>query len=452
MDSCVKALKEVVPAAEKAGVILQMELLNSKVNHADYMCDNSIWGVELVKRVGSDNFKLLYDIYHMQIMEGDVIRTIEANHKYYGHYHTGGNPGRHELDATQELNYARDLAGDRGRRFQGLHGPRVPARARPDDQPGRGRFAVHRLKPRLTMELVNLGRSGVKVSKICLGCMTYGSSRWRPWVLDEEASRPFFKRAWEAGINFFDTADMYRRGERGSARTRPARPGDPPRAGRRRDQGLQPDGSDGQRTWSLAQAYHHSIDASLKRLRLDYVDLYQIHRFDPTTPVEETLDALDAVVRAGKALYLGASSMFAWQMAKMLHASDRLGLARFATMQNHYNLVYREEEREMIPLCLDEGIGLIPWSPLARGFLAGNRNRRDHGETSRAKTDEYAHKLYWEDADFAVVDRVERSLRRGAYRTAESRWPGLCSSQASSRQSSGPRSRVTSTTRSPRWT
>src|SRR5439155_7657217 len=150
----------------------------------------------------------------------------------------------------------------------------------------------------------------------------------------------------------------------------------------------------------------HSIDNSLKRLQLDYVDLYQIHRFDRTTPIEETLEALDAVVRAGKALYTGASSMYAWQMAKMLHTSDRLGLARFVTMQNHYNLVYREEEREMIPLCLDQGIGLIPWSPLARGFLAGNRRREDLGETSRAKTDDFAHSMYYNDGDFAVVQRV----------------------------------------------
>jgi aryl-alcohol dehydrogenase (NADP+) len=158
----------------------------------------------------------------------------------------------------------------------------------------------------------------------------------------------------------------------------------------------------------------HSIDNSLKRLQLDYVDLYQIHRFDRTTTIEETLEALDAVVRAGKALHIGASSMYAWQMAKMLHTSDRLGLARFVTMQNHYNLVYREEEREMNPLCLDEGVGLIPWSPLARGFLAGNRRKEDYGETSRAKTDDFAHKMYYADSDFAIVDRVsEIAKKRG---------------------------------------
>src|SRR5262249_4578144 len=151
---------------------------------------------------------------------------------------------------------------------------------------------------------------------------------------------------------------------------------------------------------------------SLRRLGLDYVDLYQIHRFDPSTPIEETLEALDAVVRAGKALYIGASSMYAWQMAKMLYTADRLGLARFVTMQNHYNLVYREEEREMIPLCRDQGIGLIPWSPLARGFLAGNRRREDFGETSRARTDDCAQSMYYPDADFVVVDRVGQVAER----------------------------------------
>ena len=154
-------------------------------------------------------------------------------------------------------------------------------------------------------------------------------------------------------------------------------------------------------------------------MQLDYVDLYQIHRFDPTTPVEETLAALDAVVKAGKALHIGASSMFAWQLAKMLHASDRLGLARFVTMQNHYNLVYREEEREVNPLCRDEGLGLLPWSPLARGFLAGNRNATDRGATSRAKTDDFAHSMYYSDADFAVVERVSQVARKRGVSNAQ---------------------------------
>jgi aryl-alcohol dehydrogenase (NADP+) len=163
----------------------------------------------------------------------------------------------------------------------------------------------------------------------------------------------------------------------------------------------------------------HAIDASLKRLQLDYVDLYQIHRFDYSTPIEETLEALDAVVRAGKALYIGASSMFAWQMANMLHTSAKLGLARFVTMQNHYNLVYREEEREMNPLCRAEGVGLIPWSPLARGFLAGNRRKQDFGETSRAKTDDYAQKMYYQDSDFAVVERVAEVARKRGVSNAQ---------------------------------
>ena len=157
---------------------------------------------------------------------------------------------------------------------------------------------------------------------------------------------------------------------------------------------------------------HHAIDASLRRLGTDYVDLYQIHRFDYHTPIEETLRALDDVVRAGKALYIGASSMYAYQFAKMLAASDQHGLARFVSMQNHYNLVYREEEREMLPLCREEGIGVIPWSPLARGFLAGNRSTQDFGETTRAKTDDYAQKMYYQPSDFAVVDRVTTIARQ----------------------------------------
>jgi aryl-alcohol dehydrogenase-like predicted oxidoreductase len=262
------------------------------------------------------------------------------------------------------------------------------------------------------VELVNLGRTGIKVSRICLGCMTYGTSKWRPWVLDEEASRPFFRRAWEAGINFFDTADMYSDGASEEVLGRALRDLAVPR-----EQVVvatkvfNPMGPTANQRGLSRKHILHAIDASLRRLNLDYVDLYQIHRFDPTTPIEETLEALDTVVRAGKALHIGASSMYAWQMAKMLHTSDRLGLAKFVTMQNHYNLVYREEEREMNPLCLDEGVGLIPWSPLARGFLAGNRSKADHGETSRAKTDDFAQSMYYSDSDFAVVDRVGEVAR-----------------------------------------
>jgi aryl-alcohol dehydrogenase (NADP+) len=163
----------------------------------------------------------------------------------------------------------------------------------------------------------------------------------------------------------------------------------------------------------------HAIDASLRRLGVDYVDLYQIHRFDYATPVEETLEALDDVVRQGKALYLGASSMYAWQFARMLYKARELGLARFVSMQNHYNLVYREEEREMIPLCRHEGVAVLPWSPLARGFLAGNRRPEDYGETLRAKTDDYAHKLYYRPSDFRVVERVSEIARRRGVSNAQ---------------------------------
>jgi aryl-alcohol dehydrogenase-like predicted oxidoreductase len=257
------------------------------------------------------------------------------------------------------------------------------------------------------MEYVNLGRCGLTVSRICLGCMTYGSSKWRPWVLDRDAAMPFFRKAWDVGINFFDTADMYSDGVSeevlGFALGELAIP---------REQVVvatkvyNPMGPTANEKGLSRKHITHAIDASLKRLRLDYVDLYQIHRFDYATPIEETLEGLDAVVRAGKALYVGASSMFAWQMAKMLHTAERLGLARFVSMQNHYNLIYREEEREMNPLCRAEGVGLIPWSPLARGFLAGNRRKADFGDTSRAKTDEYAQKMYYQDSDFAVVERL----------------------------------------------
>ncbi len=265
------------------------------------------------------------------------------------------------------------------------------------------------------MEYVRLGSTGLKVSRLCLGTMTYGSKRWREWVLEEEESRPFIRRALELGINFFDTADMYSRGASEEIVGRALRDFGPSR-----DQVViatkvfYPLGDDPNQHGLSRKHIMHAIDESLKRLGTDYVDLYQIHRFDYSTPIEETLQALHDVVKAGKALYLGASSMYAWQLAKMLYTADRLGLTRFVAMQNHYNLIYREEEREMIPLCREEGIGLIPWSPLARGFLAGNRRKQDFGETVRAKTDEYGQKLYYHDADFKVVDRVsEIAQQRG---------------------------------------
>jgi aryl-alcohol dehydrogenase (NADP+) len=265
------------------------------------------------------------------------------------------------------------------------------------------------------MEYVNLGRTGVKVSRICLGCMSYGTPKWRDWVLDYDASKPFFKRALELGINFFDTADMYSNGESEVVTGRALK-----ELGVSREKVVvatkvfNPTGDDPNQKGLSRKHIMHAIDNSLRRLGMDYVDLYQIHRFDRNTPIEETLEALTDVVKAGKALYLGASSMYAWQFAKMLHASDTNGFSRFVTMQNHYNLVYREEEREMNPLCVDQGIGLIPWSPLARGFLAGNRAKKDWGATTRAKSDDFAHDMYYQDSDFDVVNRLtEIAKNRG---------------------------------------
>ena len=265
------------------------------------------------------------------------------------------------------------------------------------------------------MEYVNLGSAGIQVSRLCLGTMTYGTKGWRPWVLEEEESRPFIRRALELGINFFDTADMYSLGVSEEVVGRALRDFAPSRDRVVIATKVFNAMSDDPNDKGLSRKHiHHAIDNSLRRLGTDYVDLYQIHRFDYSTPVEETLRALDDIVRAGKALYIGASSMFAWQLAKMLHTSEVNGLARFAAMQNHYNLIYREEEREMIPLCRAEGIGIIPWSPLARGFLAGNRRKEDFGETVRAKTDEYAKSLYYQPSDFKVVDRVgEIAKKRG---------------------------------------
>jgi aryl-alcohol dehydrogenase-like predicted oxidoreductase len=265
------------------------------------------------------------------------------------------------------------------------------------------------------MEYVRLGMTGLKVSRLCLGVMTYGSKRWRPWVLDEEESRPFLRRALELGFNFFDTADMYSLGASEEVLGRALRDFGPAREKVViASKVFWPMGDDANQRGLSRKHLMHAIDGTLKRLRTDYVDLYQIHRFDHETPIEETLTALHDIVKAGKALYIGASSMFAWQFAKMLYTADRLGLTRFVTMQNHYNLIYREEEREMIPLCRAEGIGLIPWSPLARGFLAGNRRKEDFGETIRAQTDEYGQKMYYQDSDFAVVDRLGKiAARRG---------------------------------------
>ena len=256
------------------------------------------------------------------------------------------------------------------------------------------------------MNYVNMGRSGLKVSRICLGMMTYGTPTWREWVLPEADSRPFVQRALELGVNFFDTADMYSLGVSEEVTGRALRD-----FARREEVvvatkvyfpiGRGPNGGGLSRKHIL-----ESIDNSLRRLGMEYVDLYQIHRWDSTVPIEETMEALHDVVKAGKALYIGASSMYAWQFAKAQHTADRHGWTRFVSMQNHYNLAYREEEREMNPMCVDQGVGLIPWSPLARGFLTGRRPRETRGETLRGQTDTYAHGMYYRDDDYAVVDRV----------------------------------------------
>ncbi|MGZ4688862.1 MAG: aldo/keto reductase [Acidimicrobiia bacterium] len=263
------------------------------------------------------------------------------------------------------------------------------------------------------MDSVNLGATGLRVSRVCLGMMSFGNASDRPWVLDEDAAEPIVRAAVEGGIHFFDTADTYSNGASEVATGRlvrkyvsrdeaviatkvfmPMTPG--------------PNGGGLSRKHILS-----AIDASLQRLDLDYVDLYQIHRWDPNVPIEETMDALNEVVRAGKARYIGASSMHAWQFAKAQHTAERNGFARFVSLQNHYNLLYREEEREMIPQCLDQGIGVIPWSPLARGVLAGNRTRSGDKSTTRAQTDPFTDYLYSE-GDFDVVDRVaEVAKERG---------------------------------------
>ena len=257
------------------------------------------------------------------------------------------------------------------------------------------------------MQYFNLGKTGMKVSRLCLGMMSYGSKQWRTWVLEEEAARPFVKRALDAGINFFDTADVYSTGESERITGNLLKS-----LGVARQNVIVATKVNGQMSDDINDkglSRKHildSIDKSLQRLQMDYVDLYQIHRWDYETPIEETMEALNDVVRAGKARYIGASSMFAWQFAKSLQVCEANGWTKFVSMQNHYNLVYREEEREMIPLCIDQGIGLIPWSPMARGFFAGDRKREGGGETERANSDPFANGLYFRDEDFDVADRA----------------------------------------------
>jgi len=256
------------------------------------------------------------------------------------------------------------------------------------------------------MEYTRLGRSGLDVSRICLGCMSYGDPAWRPWVLEEAEARIHFRKALELGINFFDTADVYSLGRSEEITGAMLR-----ELSSRHDYVLAtkvffPVEKGRNRRGLSRKHVVEACDASLRRLGTDFIDLYQIHRWDAATPAEETMEALDSLVRAGKVRYIGASSMAAWQLAKALHTAERQGGQRFVSMQNHYNLAYREEEREMIPLCLSEGLGLLPWSPLARGFLSGSRKRDGEKATARSKADPFADDYYFRPDDFDVLDAL----------------------------------------------
>jgi aryl-alcohol dehydrogenase-like predicted oxidoreductase len=264
------------------------------------------------------------------------------------------------------------------------------------------------------MEYTKLGNTGMTVSRICLGCMSYGDKKWREWTIDASAAREHFAAALEAGINFFDTADVYSIGVSEEITGRWLN-----EMASRDDIVLatKVNGAMGPGPNRRGLSRKHILEAcdnSLRRLKLDYIDLYQIHRWDYITPIEETLDALDSLVRAGKVRYLGASSMAAWQFSKALYLAREHGWHRFVSMQNHYNLVYREEEREMIPLCIDQGVAVIPWSPLARGFLAGNRKRGEGAATQREKTDPMAKSMYYQEYDFQVAEAVTKvAAQRG---------------------------------------
>jgi aryl-alcohol dehydrogenase-like predicted oxidoreductase len=258
------------------------------------------------------------------------------------------------------------------------------------------------------MHYVNLGTSGLRVSRVCLGMMGFGNNSDRPWVIDEDAAEPIVRAAVEGGVTFFDTADAYSAGASEVA------------TGKLVSKYLTRDEAviatkvfmpvtPGENGAGLSRKHILSgIDASLSRLGLDYVDLYQIHRWDPRTPIEETMGALHEVVQSGKARYLGASSMFSWQFAKAQFVAEKNGWTKFVSMQNHYNLIYREEEREMMPLCLDQGVGVIPWSPLARGILAGNRTRSGERHTTRSSTDSFTDYLYEQPTDFDVVEAAQQ--------------------------------------------
>src|SRR5262250_1447164 len=258
------------------------------------------------------------------------------------------------------------------------------------------------------MDYTNLGATGLRVSRICLGMMSFGDKSSRQWVLEEDEAEPIVRAAADGGVIFFDTANVYANGASEVV------------TGRLLGKLFARDDivvatkvfmpmSDGENDRGLSRKHiMSSIDASLRRLGMDYVDLYQIHRWDPRTPIEETMEALHDVVKAGKARYIGASSMYAWQFAKAQYTASSHGLTRFVSMQNYYNLLYREEEREMIPQCIDQGVGVIPWSPLARGTLAGTRTREGERRTTRASSDPFGDSLYQNPADFDVVDAVAR--------------------------------------------
>ncbi len=269
------------------------------------------------------------------------------------------------------------------------------------------------------MHYENLGTSGLRVSRLCLGMMGFGNDSDRQWVIDEDAAEPIVRAAVEGGVTFFDTADAYSAGasERATGKLVPKYLS--------RDEAVIATKvfmpvTPGENGGGLSRKHILSgIDASLTRLGLDYVDLYQIHRWDPRTPIEETMGALHQVVQAGKARYIGASSMFSWQFAKAQYTAEKNGWTKFVSMQNHYNLIYREEEREMIPLCLDQGVGVIPWSPLARGILAGNRTRSGERHTTRSNTDPFTDYLYEQPTDFDVVESAQQVAAARGVPTAQ---------------------------------
>ncbi|HCS72285.1 MAG TPA: aldo/keto reductase [Clostridiales bacterium] len=272
------------------------------------------------------------------------------------------------------------------------------------------------------MEYIRFGNTGIKVSQLCLGMLTFGNPAWRPWILDEEQSRPIVKYAVDNGINYFDTGDTYSGGYSEIVTGKFIKEMFPGRRDEvvvstkvyeavdvnyKQDHESFYKGTPNKEGLSRKRIFH-AIDNSLQRLGMDYVDIYQMHYWDYNTPIEETMEALHDVVKAGKARYIGASNTYAWQLAKAQQVAKEHNWTQFVSMQSHYNLVYREEEREVIPLCIDQKIAVLPWSPLARGFLAGNRVKKGEGETIRSKTDNQAWRFYYRDSDFAVVDKVTK--------------------------------------------